>query len=55
MTTKEDIADATLLYFETRANLLSGQVKYNSPEYRKLEALHHATWDALKKKVEDYK
>lgn len=54
MTTKEDVADATLLYFKTQRNLRRSTDATNSQEYRDLEALTHAAWDALKKKVEEY-
>lgn len=54
MTTKEEVGDATLLYFKTQRNLRQTVDATNSQEYRDLEALTHAAWDALKKKVEEY-
>lgn len=54
MTTKESVADAALLYFKTQRNLRQSTDATNSQEYRDLEALTHAAWDALKNKAKEY-
>lgn len=54
MTTREDVADAALLYFKTWSKLKQSTKPTRSQEYRELEDLTHATWDALKKKVQEY-
>lgn len=54
MKTKEDIADATLAYFEARSDLFATKHKISTPEYLEVEQALHRAYDKLKFTVSEY-